>query len=88
MNKRALYSILALVIILGVYAYEHFIGEKEKAEIVTEGKVTKSDTNEYFLPSSTTGQIVHHDGYSLSYSEPHEQAEWVAYELKKSHLSN
>jgi endonuclease G len=24
----------------------------------------------------------------LSYSETHEQAEWVAYELKKSHLSN
>jgi endonuclease G len=40
------------------------------------------------LPTSTTGQIVHHEGYSLSYSEAHEQAEWVAYELKKSHLSN
>lgn len=24
----------------------------------------------------------------MSYSEPYEQAEWVAYELKKSHLSN
>src|SRR5690606_31270175 len=40
-----------------------------------------------FLPTSTTGQIIHHEGYSLSYSEAHEQAEWVAYELKKSHLS-
>ena len=87
MNKRTLYSIAALVIVLGVYAYEHFLGEEEKAEIVTEGKTTKEHTNEYFLPTSTTGQIVHHDGYSLSYSENHEQAEWVAYELKKSHLS-
>ncbi|MDC1226805.1 DNA/RNA non-specific endonuclease [Algibacter sp.] len=88
MSKRTLYSILALVIIMGVYAYEHFLVEEEKAEVVAEGMATKDDTNEYFLPTSTTGQIVHHDGYSLSYSEAHEQAEWVAYELKKSHLSS
>ena len=87
MKKKTIYSIVTLVIILGVYAYEYFLGEQEKAEIVTQGQVTKSDTNEYFLPTSTTGQIVHHDGYSLSYSEKHEQAEWVAYELKKAHLS-
>lgn len=36
-----------------------------------------------FLPSSTTNQIIQHDYYTLSYSEKHEQAEWVAYELKK-----
>jgi endonuclease G len=88
MSKRTLYSILAIVIVLGVYAYEHFLSEEEKSEIVEAGNTVKIDTNEYFLPSSTTGQIVHHEGYSLSYSEPHEQAEWVAYELKKSHLSN
>lgn len=28
-----------------------------------------------------------HAHYSLSYSEPHEQAEWVAYQLKESHLT-
>jgi len=39
-----------------------------------------------FLPSSTTNQIIKHDYYTLSYSEKHEQAEWVAYELKKSYL--
>ena len=88
MYKRALYSITAIIIVLCVYAYEHFLVEEEKTEVVTEGKVVKNDTNEYFLPTSTTGQIIHHQGYSLSYSEPHEQAEWVAYELKKSHLSN
>ena len=88
MNKRKVYTIAAVVIVLGVYAYEHFLGEEEKTEIVTDGKATKSDTNEYFLPTSTTGQVVHHEGYSLSYSEPHEQAEWVAYELKKSHLAS
>ena len=88
MNKRTLYSVIAILIIIGVYSYEHFLVEDEKAEIVLEGETVKTDTNAYFLPTSTTNQIVHHDGYSLSYSEPHEQAEWVAYELKKSHLSN
>lgn len=87
MNKRKLYSVIAILIILGVYAYEHFLVEEEKTEIVSEGKSVKKNTNEYFLPTSTTGQVVHHQGYSLSYSEPHEQAEWVAYELKKSHLT-
>ncbi|GEQ85390.1 endonuclease [Patiriisocius marinistellae] len=38
------------------------------------------------LPSSTTGAIVAHASYTLSYSEPHEQAEWVAYELQPKHI--
>lgn len=88
MNKRTLYSIAGVLIILGVYAYEHFLVEEEKSEIVSEGETVKTNTNEYFLPTSTTGQIVHHEEYSLSYSEAHEQAEWVAYELKKAHLSS
>ena len=73
---------------LGVYGYEHFLKENEISARVEHGKELKSDTKEFFLPTSTTGQIVHHEAYSLSYSEAHEQAEWVAYELKKSHLSN
>lgn len=88
MSKRGLYSIIAIIIVLGIYGYEHFLKQEEKAQVIEEGKEAKSDTNEYFLPTSTTGQIVHHNGFSLSYSEPHEQAEWVAYELKKSHLAN
>jgi len=88
MTKKSIYSLIAVLIIFGVYGYEHFLNVEESNEIIEEGETVKTDTNEYFLPTSTTGQIVHHDGYSLSYSEPHEQSEWVAYELKKSHLSN
>lgn len=72
---------------LGVYGYEHFLKEEESLEYITEGERVKSDAIVFFLPASTTGQIIHHQGFSLSYSEPHEQAEWVAYKLKKSHLS-
>ena len=35
-----------------------------------------------FLPTNN-GELVHHTYYSLSYSERHEQSEWVFYEIKK-----
>jgi endonuclease G len=88
LRKRKIYIIIALVIVIGVYGYEYFLSEKEVSTIVKRGEHSKTETNEFFLPTSTTGQIIHHEGFSLSYSESHEQAEWVAYELKKSHLSN
>ena len=35
-----------------------------------------------YLPSYTSqDQIISHTAYTLNYSEPHEQAEWVAYKL-------
>ncbi len=40
-----------------------------------------------YLPTSTTNQIVKHNFLTLSYNEQFEQAEWVAYELKASHIS-
>jgi endonuclease G len=40
----------------------------------------------YYLPSSTTGQIIHHKHYSLSYHEKYELAEWVSYVLTKESL--
>lgn len=42
--------------------------------------------NDYFLPKSTTGVVIRHRFYTLSYAEEHEQAEWVAYELKKKDI--
>jgi endonuclease G len=41
-----------------------------------------------FQPTSTTNQLIHHTHYGLSYSEQHEQAEWVYYELTASEASN
>ena len=88
MKRKPIFTIIAIIIIIGIYSYEHFQNSEEKAEIVKEGQSVKKNTNEYFLPTSTTNQIIHHQNYSLSYSEPHEQAEWVAYELKASHISS
>ena len=88
MKRKPIYTILAINIVIGIYSYEYFLNSEEKAEIVSEGQTVKESTNEYFLPTSTTNQIIHHQNYSLSYNEAHEQAEWVAYELKTSHLSS
>lgn len=87
MSKRTKMSILSAILLIAVYLANHYLDNKEKQSVVNTGKEVKVNTKTFFLPTSTTGQIVHHNGYSLSYSEPHEQAEWVAYELKKSHIS-
>lgn len=50
-------------------------------------KVEVATNLSYALPTSTTGQIVEHQYYTLSYSEEHEQAEWVAYELTVDRLN-
>src|SRR5690606_36342525 len=77
-----------MLLLVGLFGYEQFLEKEAQIVMVEEGQAPKNNTNDYFLPTSTTGQVIHHEGYSLSYSEPHEQAEWVAYELKKEHLSS
>ncbi len=52
-------------------------GPSEPADLIVSDKI---------LPTSTTGQIIKHRHYGLSYSEEHEQAEWVAYELTRESL--
>ncbi|ARV16066.1 DNA/RNA non-specific endonuclease [Polaribacter sp. SA4-12] len=87
MKKKTLLSIISVVILIAVYGYEQFLNSNEEGVLIEAGKTPKAITNQYFLPTSTTNQVVHHENYSLSYSEKHEQAEWVAYELKTAHLS-
>ncbi|MBC6996029.1 DNA/RNA non-specific endonuclease [Neolewinella lacunae] len=40
----------------------------------------------YFAPAGTSGQRIDHRGFSLSYDEEWEQAEWVAYLLERQNL--
>lgn len=65
--------------------------DKEQADYPTMSENTKVQaTGEFdatFEPISTTGVLVRHVYFDLSYSEAHEQAEWLAYELSKAQLS-
>ena len=88
MSKKNSYTLIAILILIGIYFFEFYLDDKAEKKVFQQGVEVKENTNTFFLPTSTTGQIVHHKGYSLSYNEPHEQAEWVAYELKKEHLSS
>jgi endonuclease G len=82
-NRKSIYSIIALVFAIGFYIYDNYSFESNTALTSIE-KSLEVD----FLPTSTTGKIVHHNFYSLSYNEEYEQAEWVAYTLKNEHISN
>ena len=46
-----------------------------------------SQVPENILPASTTGEVVRHTYFALSYDEDHEQAEWVAYEITRERLN-
>ncbi|MDO4728132.1 MAG: DNA/RNA non-specific endonuclease [Bacteroidota bacterium] len=88
---------LAPLIIIGVlgsaYLYKNFNSNKQNAtnqNIEGINKINTSsnniDSDDYFLPTSTTNQVIKHNTYYLSYSEEHEQAEWVAYILRDTDL--
>ena len=59
---------------------------------VTNSDATPSDsvdtsfTVETVLPASNGGEVVRHHDYTLSYSEQHEQAYWVAYIIEPEEL--
>lgn len=97
MKRNKIYLVLVLLIGAAVTIYEkygdtQFTSTYDPNQEVHGTKKQATDsapkklTNEFYLPSSTTGQVVHHEGYSLSYHEAFEQAEWVAYELKKKQV--
>ncbi|TDW49801.1 endonuclease G [Flavobacterium sp. 270] len=71
----------------GISADKKLIQE-EPVSLVSSQNTAYSTYSFAYLPTSTTKQIVKHQYYTLSYNEKFEQAEWVAYELKKENLIN
>ncbi len=85
MSKKTSFTILTLVCIIGFWFFENFY-TPHTSKVVDKEKVALTIPVTFF-PSSSTGEIVHHTYFSLSYNEAHEQAEWVAYRLDKSQLT-
>ncbi len=88
MNKK---RIIAALILGAVLVYKHYIDTKDnssdKENHIPKGTQEDSNIKSFdFLPTSTTKQIIKHRYYTLSYSEKHEQAEWVAYSLDKKDI--
>lgn len=74
-------------ILAGLYAlFNGNIGDFFSDSTNPEIEETIPVEDNYILPTAN-GEIVHHEYYSLSYIEEHEQAEWVAYALTKESLA-
>ncbi len=85
MKNKTIYTLLFIICVVGFWVFENFYTPDTYSNPNSKADAVLVDTG--FLPSSTTGAIVQHEHFMLSYNEPYEQAEWVAYELKKSHLT-
>lgn len=87
-------AIVIGILVLVYWLQQGGTGSASKNNGIANSGTSSSSTNESqgnsksfnFLPTSTTGQVVRHKNYSLSYSEKHEQAEWVAYSLSKNDI--
>ncbi len=84
-KNKAIYTVLIMTCIVAFWLFENFYTPDTYSATKGEGSITEVIEN--FMPSSTTGVVINHNHFSLSYSERYEQAEWVAYTLKKSHLT-
>ncbi|MGJ8658475.1 DNA/RNA non-specific endonuclease [Cellulophaga fucicola] len=87
MNKKTTYVVLMFICTVGFWLFNNFYTPDtytDKNVSVADGEV--EDLN-YLQPLSTTGDIVRHNYYTLSYNEKYEQAEWVAYSLKREDLT-
>lgn len=83
-NRKIIYTVLTLIFAIGFYIYDNYSFE----EFQQNNEINTLTLTSDFLPTSTTGAIISHNFYTLSYSEKNEQAEWVAYNLLAEHISN
>lgn len=85
-RNRLIYTLLLIACIIGFWIFDYIYTPATYS--TPEGKEIKTQIPKEFLPVSTTNALVEHSHFSLSYNEKYEQAEWVAYVLKRSHLTN
>lgn len=89
MKRIYIYPLVIILVTIGLYYSESYFDKDtdSSSKRSSSERINSDEFDDSFLPISTTGVIVSHDSYTLSYSEKHEQAEWVAYELKQGDLS-
>lgn len=85
MKNKKTYTILIALCIIGFWVFENFYTPKIQDDSDAQGEIHRIASR--LLPELNSNKVVKHKYYILSYSEPHEQAEWVAYQLRKNHLT-
>lgn len=84
-SNRAVYTALIVLCIIGFWLFENRYTPTTYSpnEVTMPGK----GVPEFVEPSSTTGSVIKHQYFWLSYREEYEQAEWVSYTLQRMHLT-
>jgi len=93
MKRKFTYPLVVILVVSAIYFVEVYFENRNQInqngiENTTTLELGASLFDDSFYPKSTTGEIVRHQYYTLSYSQKHKQAEWVAYTLHPSHLSD
>jgi len=90
MNRKLLYPLVVILVTVGLYYAEKYIDKQNEAypDMSAETSETYTEFSEAYLPQSTYSAVVAHKYFTLSYAESYEQAEWVAYELRKDQIVN
>ena len=87
MKKNLILRMIFILYSVLLFSCKENIVEKTKNEVIIREKSEQLvSANFDYLPKPNTNQIVVHQNYTLSYNEEYEQAEWVAYTLKKENL--
>ena len=76
-NYKVLLNVCFLILVMSC---------KEAPSLNTINIEGKNDNSFNFLPTSTTNAVYKHNTYAFSYSEAHEQSEWVAYLLTENDI--
>ncbi len=91
MKRKYTYIILVILVTTILFFAEKYVNQNKEFYPKSSAIVKSSNSEEFdeeFYPSSTTGAVIKHNFFRLSYSEAHEQAEWVAYELHDVHIAS
>ncbi|MGE5500279.1 MAG: DNA/RNA non-specific endonuclease [Syntrophothermus sp.] len=84
MKRKQWLIILLLVILLIIVIF--FLFRSRKTGVSRTEAVRAPSGMLNFLPGSGNKEIIVHKGYTLSYAEKYEEAEWVAYKLSRDML--
>ncbi|MAN59329.1 MAG: endonuclease [Flavobacteriaceae bacterium] len=89
MDRKFQYALAVALTTAAIYFAEKYVDRLQEPYPDTSSvQRDHSKFDDTYLPSSTSQQVISHGTYTLSYSEEHEQAEWVAYSLLPEHISD
>lgn len=83
-------GLFAAILSALIYLFNQFVGNTSAMPATEQDTFTEEIDVAAFrqmIPNSTTGEVILNPYYALSYSEAHEQAEWVAYKLTAERLN-